>query len=80
MVSAEHKQTQTDEADGRGNAPDEDGQRRRHDRGHAVGERAAEGGGQRPHGGPHSAPLPGGRFRREPLGASEARLELGKEK
>lgn len=79
LVSAEHKQIQTDEGDERGHAPDEDSQRRRHDRGHAVRERAAERGGERPHGGLHAAPLRCGRVRREPLGAPEAREERGEE-
>jgi hypothetical protein len=79
LVFAEHKHEEACEDDGRGHAPHERRQHGRHDGGHTVGERAAEGGGQRPHGGLQPPPLPRGRRRRQALRAPEAREERRQE-
>uniref|UniRef100_K3Z9Y8 Uncharacterized protein n=1 Tax=Setaria italica TaxID=4555 RepID=K3Z9Y8_SETIT len=76
---AEHEHDKAREDDQGRHAPDEDHQRRRHDQRHPVRERAAEDGGEKPHGGLQPPPLHGGGARREPLGLPEAPEERGED-
>ena len=85
LILAEYQDIETDEHDGRRHGPDNEHQRERHDQWHPVSERAAQRGGEDPHGDLQPPPPPSlvahgataRRRRRQPLDAADAPEERG---